>query len=88
MNLILTGGNSMFILIAYVVIFGGIMYFLAIRPQRKEQKRMQAMLMDMAVKIKFIFIPPSIPNGFQPVRIFAINTTIHNSTDNIKGFFC
>ena len=42
MNLILTGGNSMFILIAYVVIFGGIMYFLAIRPQRKEQKRMQA----------------------------------------------
>ena len=49
MNLILTGGNSMFILIAYVVIFGGIMYFLAIRPQRKEQKRMQAMLMDMAV---------------------------------------
>ena len=36
MNLILTGGNSMFILIAYVVIFGGIMYFLAIRPQRNE----------------------------------------------------
>ena len=52
MNLILTGGNSMFILIAYVVIFGGIMYFLAIRPQRKEQKRMQAMLMDMEMCIR------------------------------------
>ena len=49
MNLLLTGGNSMIILIAYVVIFGVFMYFVMIRPQKKEQKRMQAMLMDMKV---------------------------------------
>ena len=39
----------MIILIAYVVIFGVFMYFVMIRPQKKEQKRMQAMLMDMKV---------------------------------------
>ena len=50
MNLLLTGGgSSMIILIAYVVIFGVFMYFVMIRPQKKEQKRMQAMLMDMKV---------------------------------------
>ena len=51
MNLLLTsaGGSSFIILIAYVAIFGAFMYFLAIRPQRKEQKRLQAMLLDMAV---------------------------------------
>lgn len=50
MNLVLTGGgSSIFILMAYVLIFGGFMYFVAIRPQKKEQKRMQAMLMDMEI---------------------------------------
>ena len=51
MSLLLSGsGSSSFlILIAYIVIFGAFMYFIAIRPQRKEQKRLQAMLHDMAV---------------------------------------
>ena len=49
MNLLLTGGNSMIILIAYVVIFGVFMYFVMIRPQKKEQKRMQDMLGSLEV---------------------------------------
>ena len=42
-----TGGWG--IMIAYIVIFGAFMYFVAIRPQKKEQKRVAAMLADMAV---------------------------------------
>ena len=35
--------------IVWLVVFFGIMYFLMVRPQKKEQKRIQAMLNDMAV---------------------------------------
>lgn len=51
MYLLATEGGTMSwtILIAYVVIFGAFMYFVAIRPQKKEQKRVSAMLADMAV---------------------------------------
>ena len=52
MNLLATeavAGGSWVILIAYVVIFGAFMYFIAIRPQKKEQKRVEAMLSDMAI---------------------------------------
>ena len=52
MNLLATeavAGGSWLIVIAYVVIFGAFMYFVAIRPQKKEQKRVEAMLSDMAI---------------------------------------
>lgn len=51
MNLLATAdaGMSWGIMIAYIVIFGAFMYFVAIRPQKKEQKRVAAMLADMAV---------------------------------------
>lgn len=51
MNLLATAetSGSWIILIAYVVIFGAFMYFVAIRPQKKEQKRVTAMLADMAI---------------------------------------
>jgi preprotein translocase subunit YajC len=42
-----TSGSIVMILI-YVVIIGAIMYFMAIRPQKKEQKRIDAMLAEMA----------------------------------------
>jgi preprotein translocase subunit YajC len=42
-----TSGSIVMILI-YVVIIGAIMYFMAIRPQKKEQKRVDAMLAEMA----------------------------------------
>jgi preprotein translocase subunit YajC len=35
--------------IVYMIVIIAIMYFLLIRPQRKEQKRVSAMLADMAV---------------------------------------
>lgn len=37
------------ITIGYIVIIVGIMYFLAIRPQKKEQKRVAAMLSELSV---------------------------------------
>ncbi len=51
MNLLATAGTSgsWIVLILYVVIFGAFMYFVAIRPQKKEQKRITAMLADMAI---------------------------------------
>ena len=42
-----TGGGV--VLILYIVIIVAFMYFIMIRPQKKEQKRMAAMLAEMAV---------------------------------------
>ena len=44
-----TGGNAIFILIAYVVVFAILMYFLSVRPQKKRQKTMDAMIANLAV---------------------------------------
>ena len=50
MNLLaMAEGGSWGIMIAYVVIFGAFMYFVAIRPQKKEQKRLAEMHSEMAV---------------------------------------
>ena len=43
------GGSGMIMMIVYMVIIFGVMYFLAIRPQKKEQKRMAALLSQMEV---------------------------------------
>ncbi|MEY8426566.1 preprotein translocase subunit YajC [Lachnospiraceae bacterium 46-15] len=42
-------GMGIGVLIFYVVIIVGIMYFMAIRPQKKEQKRVAAMLAEMEI---------------------------------------
>ena len=42
-------GGGMIMMIAYVAIIFGAMYFFAIRPQKKEQKRLSAMLSHMEV---------------------------------------
>lgn len=42
------GGMGLFTII-YLVVIVGVMYLLMIRPQKKEQKRMAAMLADLAV---------------------------------------
>lgn len=44
-----SAGGGLMLLVFYVVIIGGAMYFMAIRPQKKEQKRINAMLSEMAV---------------------------------------
>jgi preprotein translocase subunit YajC len=43
------GGSGMLMMIVYMVIIFGVMYFLAIRPQKKEQKRMAALINSMEV---------------------------------------
>ncbi len=42
-------GGGMMLMILYIVVIGAAMYFFAIRPQKKEQKRMQALLASMEV---------------------------------------
>lgn len=42
------GGNWALLIIVYAVIFGGF-YFIFLRPQKKEQKRVQAMIADIEV---------------------------------------
>ena len=42
-------GGGIMIMLVYIVIIGGAMYFMAIRPQRKEQKRLTALLSSMEV---------------------------------------
>ena len=44
-----SSGMSMVGAIVWMVVLFGIMYFLLLRPQKKEQKRLQAMLNDMEV---------------------------------------
>ncbi len=44
-----SSGGGMLLLLVYVVVIGGAMYFFAIRPQKKEQKRLNAMLSDLEV---------------------------------------
>ena len=46
---VMTQGTSMTFAIVWMVVLFGIMYFLMIRPQKKEQKRVQAMLSSMEV---------------------------------------
>ena len=43
-----SGSNWMLLILVYVLIFGGF-WFVFMRPQKKEQKRLQAMIADMAV---------------------------------------
>ncbi len=52
MNLLATAGGGtmgMEMILIYVVLIGAMMYFMAIRPQKKEQKRVNAMLATMEV---------------------------------------
>lgn len=44
-----SSGMGMVGAIVWMVVLFGIMYFLILRPQKKEQKRLQAMLNDMEV---------------------------------------
>ncbi|MCR5791112.1 MAG: preprotein translocase subunit YajC [Lachnospiraceae bacterium] len=43
------GSSSIIMLVVYIAIFGGIMYFMIFRPQKKEQNRVAAMLADLAI---------------------------------------
>ena len=49
-----SSGMGMVGAIVWMVVLFGIMYFLMLRPQKKEQKRLQAMLNDMEEQISSI----------------------------------
>ncbi len=44
-----TAGGGLMLMVIYIVVIGAAMYFFAIRPQKKEQKRMTAMLSALEV---------------------------------------
>lgn len=44
-----TGGISPTFLIGYIIFFGALMYFMAIRPQQKEKKKQQELLSSIAI---------------------------------------
>ena len=44
-----SSGMGLGFTIVWLVVLFGIMYFLMVRPQKKEQKRIQAMLADMEI---------------------------------------
>lgn len=43
------GGLSLITMVIYIVFLGALMYFIAIRPQKKEQKRMAALLASVEI---------------------------------------
>ena len=49
------GGIGIGFTLVYIVVIVVIMYFLAIRPQKKEQKKLNAMLAELAVNDKPAF---------------------------------
>lgn len=42
-------GNTVTMILIYVVFLGGVMYFMAIRPQKKQQKQMQELLASLEI---------------------------------------
>jgi preprotein translocase subunit YajC len=53
MGILLTGGSALgsggLMIIIYMVVIFGLLYFMSIRPQKKEQKRISAMLASMEI---------------------------------------
>ena len=43
------GGNPLLLMIGYIAVFGVGMYFLMIRPQKKQQAKQKAMIDSMAI---------------------------------------
>lgn len=41
------GGSSLMMIVMYIVVFGAIMYFMLVRPQKKQEKEMAALHSSM-----------------------------------------
>lgn len=41
------GSSGVILIVAYIIIFGGFFYFVAVRPQKKEQNKLNAMISSM-----------------------------------------
>ena len=44
-----SGSGSMLLLVGYIVIIGAIFYFMAIRPQKKQQKQQNALIASLEI---------------------------------------
>ncbi len=44
-----SGGSSWVMIVIYVVVFGGFMYFILIRPQKKQQNKIKELIASMEV---------------------------------------
>ncbi len=44
-----TGGSSIWLMLVWIVVIVGFMYFAMIRPQKKEQKRMAALIASIGI---------------------------------------
>lgn len=49
MMILAAGVKDVLMVVGYIVVFAALMYFLAIRPQKKEQKKQQELLDSMEV---------------------------------------
>lgn len=48
MNLLATGAaGNISVMLLYIAVLGGFMYFIAVRPQKKEQKRLATMISNL-----------------------------------------
>ncbi|MBP5304281.1 MAG: preprotein translocase subunit YajC [Lachnospiraceae bacterium] len=45
----LGGGSFLWVMVIYIVVIGGAMYFISYRPQKKQQREMQALLDSLEV---------------------------------------
>ena len=79
------GVMSTGMLIMWLVIMFGMMYFLMIRPQKKEQKKLQAMLNDLAVGDAVV---PHLPED-KPTYLMGVGTpaNILEAVDRGVDFF-
>ena len=74
------GGGGIMIMVMYIVVIGAMMYFIAIRPQRKEQKRMSALL--ASVEVGDVIVTTS---GFYGVVIDMTDDTVIVEFGNNKN---
>ena len=74
------GAGSMIGMILWLVIIFGIMYFIMIRPQKKEQKKKELMLSEVAVGDTVLTI-----SGFYGTIIDSVDDTVIVEFDNNKN---
>ena len=75
-----TGAGSMIGMILWLVIIFGVMYFIMIRPQKKEQKKKELMLSEVAVGDTVLTI-----SGFYGTIIDIVDDTVIVEFGNNKN---
>ena len=74
------GATSLIMIVGYMVIIIGVMYFVAIRPQKKEQKKKELMLSEVAVGDTVLTI-----SGFYGTIIDIVDDTVIVEFGNNKN---